>query len=215
MLKDRLRRCAALAGSGDALARKTGIPRRTLETYLSGHAEPKASRLATITETVGVSGHWLLTGEGGEEPPPPVSLSADRFEMIPVVGTVESGPAGRPAGSPDSEDHLVFCRDWLERRGLDKDTLVVIESHGDSMYPTITDGAALLVDTSDQEVRQEGIYALFANGTLVTRRVQIDLEDGLIVKSDNAAYQEQYLPPDKRGQLTVYGRVVWVGNLLA
>jgi len=63
-LKDRIRICADIAGSGDALAKSTGIPRRTLESYLSGNAEPKASRLEAIVRAVGVSGHWLLTGEG-------------------------------------------------------------------------------------------------------------------------------------------------------
>lgn len=67
-LSQRIRRCAELAGSGDALAQKAAIPRRTLETYLSGEAEPKASRLAAIADAAGVSLNWLVTGEGPEEP---------------------------------------------------------------------------------------------------------------------------------------------------
>lgn len=60
----RLRRCACLVGSGDQLARETGIPRRTLETYLSGGAEIKVQRMAQIAQVSGVSMTWLATGNG-------------------------------------------------------------------------------------------------------------------------------------------------------
>lgn len=46
------------------MADKTGIARRTLENYFSGRSEPKGAALASIAKVVGVSGHWLLTGEG-------------------------------------------------------------------------------------------------------------------------------------------------------
>lgn len=61
---ERLRKCAEVVGSGDELARKAEIPRSTLETYLTGKADPKAERLAAICYATGVSGHWLLTGNG-------------------------------------------------------------------------------------------------------------------------------------------------------
>lgn len=63
-LSDRLRACARIAGSGNALADKAGIARRTLENYFSGRSEPKGAALASIAKAVGVNGHWLLTGEG-------------------------------------------------------------------------------------------------------------------------------------------------------
>ncbi len=63
-LADRLRKCAELVGSGDELARRSGIPRSTLETYFTGKTEPKADRLAEICYLCGVDGHWLLTGRG-------------------------------------------------------------------------------------------------------------------------------------------------------
>jgi transcriptional regulator with XRE-family HTH domain len=84
----RLRQCAQLAGSGDELARKASVPRRTLETYLSGDAEPKASRLFALARAVGVSLDWLATGEG------PMMLS-DRAGKGRGLGVIEGG--GRPA----------------------------------------------------------------------------------------------------------------------
>lgn len=61
---ERLRKCVEIAGNGDKLARKSAIPRRSLEYYLSGESFPKADRLEVIVKATGVNGHWLLTGEG-------------------------------------------------------------------------------------------------------------------------------------------------------
>jgi len=63
-LTARIRQCAEIAGSGASLARTAGIPRRTLENYLSGDNEPKASALAAIAKATGVDSRWLLYGEG-------------------------------------------------------------------------------------------------------------------------------------------------------
>lgn len=81
-LFDRLRQCAKMAGSGDRLAQKAAIPRRTLETYLAGRVEPKASRLVAIARAVGVSLDWLLVGAG---PMRPVTATDQS------VGTTEFG----------------------------------------------------------------------------------------------------------------------------
>lgn len=43
-LAERIRKYAKLTGSNDNLARLAGIPRRTLEYYLTGAREPKASK---------------------------------------------------------------------------------------------------------------------------------------------------------------------------
>ncbi len=63
-LAERIRECAKMVGSGDALAQKAAIPRRTLETYLSGDAEPKTLRLVAISRASDVHIEWLATGNG-------------------------------------------------------------------------------------------------------------------------------------------------------
>ena len=62
-LADRIRLCADSVGGGSELSRRTGIPRRTLENYLTGR-EPQTSRIAQIAEAAGVSLDWLITGKG-------------------------------------------------------------------------------------------------------------------------------------------------------
>lgn len=94
-LHERIRKCAEMAGSGHALADKTGIPRRTLETYLSGNAEPKASRVLSIAKAAGVSLEWLLTGNGPIRRSPVgchanIDLHIDIALLEEVLNTIEA-----------------------------------------------------------------------------------------------------------------------------
>lgn len=45
-------------------SRKTGIPYRTLQNYLSGQRSPSTENLQKITAQLGANINWLLTGEG-------------------------------------------------------------------------------------------------------------------------------------------------------
>lgn len=63
-LSERLRECAQRVGGGNELARKTGIPRRTLENYLSGNTEPVPSRLLAIAQAAGADLMWVIAGSG-------------------------------------------------------------------------------------------------------------------------------------------------------
>jgi transcriptional regulator with XRE-family HTH domain len=89
-LAGRLRICAKLAGSGDELSRKAAIPRRTLETYLTGEAEPKISRLIAIADAAGVSLQWLATGE---LPVHTMKRLAGFREDVGRYGSADSAPA--------------------------------------------------------------------------------------------------------------------------
>lgn len=66
-LADRIRECAEHVGSGNELSRLTGIPRGTLERYMTGR-EPRAAQLLAIARSANVSLDWLITGEGGRRP---------------------------------------------------------------------------------------------------------------------------------------------------
>lgn len=70
-LSEKLRECASMVGGGNELARKTGIPRRTLENYLNGNTEPVPSRLIAIAEAAGADLLWLMAGSGEFRPAQP------------------------------------------------------------------------------------------------------------------------------------------------
>lgn len=90
-MRQRIRECARLVGSGDELARRSGVPRRTLETYLSGRSEPKATGLALIAGAAGVSLDWLLLGKGAAVATglPSADDTPDKLDTVLLTGVIE------------------------------------------------------------------------------------------------------------------------------
>lgn len=102
-LAERIKKCAHIAGSGDALAQKAAIPRRTLETYLSGEAEPKTTRMVAIARAANVSVEWLATGEGemkraADNKPPVVNYGLLQAAELAVHLFLEQEEAIAPPG---------------------------------------------------------------------------------------------------------------------
>jgi len=231
MISSRLRQCASMVGSGDALAKQSGIPRRTLETYMSGKVEPKASRILAICQAAGVNAHWLLSGEGPDKVIP--DYFSDDHQMIMAL---RADPLPAPPSMEETvEDHAKISESmddgiseramsrhenypfpvpaqWLKRQGLLGLPLTLIECRGDGMLPTIAEGALVAVDTSDRSLTREGLFMLMINDALTPRRIQIDLDKRICVRTDNPAYQDQTLSFEDAQQLAVHGAVVSITN---
>jgi len=228
-LADRIRRCAEIAGSGDALAQKAGIPRSTLETYLTGKAEPKALRIVAIARAADVSIEWLASGDGEERPaiqtptmPAPVAKYGDAsgrdgdFVMVPRYDVHGSAGTGELIHSEQVVDYLAFRADWVRNAlGVAHKDLALISVKGDSMEPTLSNGDLILVDTGARRVEDSAIYVLKTGEGLFVKRLQHKLSGEVIVKSDNAdKYEPEIYEPEAATHLSVVGRVVWAGRRL-
>jgi phage repressor protein C with HTH and peptisase S24 domain len=220
-LASRIRKCADLVGSGDALAQKAAIPRRTLETYLAGKAEPKAGRIAAIAKAAGVNLEWLATGEGPmrrEDVEQAKALAEQekdlwQFELVPRYEVEAAAGGGRVVERESEIGRLAFRKDWIRQKGWQPKDLVVIRIIGDSMEPTIKDGALALVNTAEEMPAADGIYVLSIDGHLVAKRLQLDLAGGgIYIRSDNPAYETQHLSSREVDDLFIVGRVVWAGQ---
>ena len=206
-LAGRIRTCAEMAGSGDELARITGIPRRTLEYYLSGEHEPKVSRCLQIAAAVGVNAGWLVSGlgpmhvEGSEAP-------CCRRQQLPLLDM--GHPCPPPGKLPDSS-HLWVAISCLSLIGLQSHNLCAIIMRGDSMAPTIHPGDLLLIDQDNQRLIDGQLFALADGDTLLVKRLQHQLGGGVRIISDNPHYPEI---ETSASALNILGQVIWKGGLL-
>ena len=219
LLSKRIRACAAMAGSGDELARIAEIPRRTLESYLSGKSEPKAMRLASIVKATGVSANWLLTGEGTmmEDGSPVESQTEEEilkeYALIPGYNIQVSAGAGAfPEQNEKPSRKLAFRHKWLRFRGLREKDLVLVFAKGDSMEPTISDNNTLLIDTSQRDLQDGNIYVIRTDGHLIVKRVQQLLNKNILFISDNKTYKEMEISPQDLNDLEIIGKVAWIGK---
>jgi phage repressor protein C with HTH and peptisase S24 domain len=119
---------------------------------------------------------------------------------------------GDPIESEQIVDYLAFRADWVKTRlNTEPRNLLLIETIGDSMSPTLEDSDLLLVDLTEPRFKHDGIYVLRRECDLAVRRVQRRADGNLLVTSDNSAYESLIVARD---ELRVVGRVIWISGRL-
>ena len=113
-----------------------------------------------------------------------------------------------------SETHkLKFRKSSLRNKGLLDHSLEIYYGRGDSMEPHIRDGAALLVDRSDTEPRDDAIFILESDDGAIAKRLR-DLGGRWFVDSDNRSDPKwrKPVPMDGKRHFTIVGRVRWIAS---
>ncbi|WP_341958491.1 S24 family peptidase [Pseudomonas sp. RC10] len=212
-LAGRIRQCAEIAGSGDELARLTGIPRRTLEYYLIGQSEPKIGRCVEIAKAVGVDVGWLATGEGVQFHERDLDFADDGGHIFLSVFDAHCGSAnsGWPGAVPVIEQ-LVFTAGYLKARNLNSETLAAIKVEGDSMSGLLNEGDTLMFDRSRSRLEGEAVYVIRLNDRLQPKRLQRRLDGSVQIISENNSYRDIVVPEEGLTHLDILGRVVWAGG---
>lgn len=125
--------------------------------------------------------------------------------------SVSAGPGVIPSAE-QSSDGLMFPRPWLLRRGIAADLSGLVKVKGDSMAPTIQDGATVLLQFQPS-ITTEGVYVFRRDGQVFVKRLH-PLEiapDGrptsVAVISDNSEYPPEVLAGAALGEVRIIGRV--------
>lgn len=140
-------------------------------------------------------------------------LAEEGFALVPRYNVQGSMGGGAVLHSEQVVDHLAFRTEWVRSElRANPANLVLISAVGDSMLPTLSSGDLLLVDKSEYKIRDDAIYVISVNGSLLVKRVQLLLDGTVIIRSDNPAYQPQTVKQPDIEDLKVVGRVVWVGR---
>ena len=219
-LAQRIRECADLCGGVGALAQKSAIPRRTLDSYLAGGSEAKWSNLCAVAKAANVNWQWLMDGTGPmtgvfvrEESPSYSINKEDDYAFIPGYSIQVSAGLGITTDDESVTRRLAFRRNWLKFRGLNEKELVVVFAKGDSMEPTISDNNTIMVDTSDAVPQDGRMYVIRVDGHLLVKRTQIVPGQGVQLLSDNKDYPPMLVKMIEGDEsIQFIGRVVWIGK---
>lgn len=199
----------------DEFAALIGTTQRTLSRYESDETDLKAPVIARLAE-IGCNMEWLITG----------AASAGESSMLTQAQTL--GPqmvdlpvydarfsAGKGRLPPDSEDKqwLSLPEDWVRRAtGRNPKNIIKALAEGDSMAPTIGDGAELLIDKTDDRLANGKIYALNVDGQLIVKRIHRPVKGGIVLISDNKEYPAEEISADSQTEIQIIGQVVWSGR---
>jgi transcriptional regulator with XRE-family HTH domain len=151
----RLRELTREFGSRYALAKATGIPQSSLQSYETG-TKPGMDALVHLARVGNVDLNWLVRGAG--EMRPPGMLPGAVFADILVVDQYE-------LGTPEAMEAIIgqipFSRHSLEKRGIKEPThktLLVVEA-GSKLW-SIKPGDLVLIDRSQAKLSRDGVYLL-------------------------------------------------------
>lgn len=209
-----------VANSADAkspaqVARRLNVSPQVLNNWEARGISKDGSLLAQ--QVFGCNANWLVTGDGmpystvREDP----ATYGDRAEWEEILGmNVKAALGDGSVAEEYAETHrLKFRAESLRRKRLSPDRLAVIYGKGDSMLPTIKDGDALLVDTSDRTPKDGKIYVITYGGDLLAKRL-IDLGGRWFIDSDNKADPKWSKPKPLDGTkgVEIHGRVRWIGS---
>lgn len=231
-LADRVwQRMRQLGLSQDDVAERAGMSQPAVSKICKGQSK-RTRFLLELAAALECRPEWLKDGKGDVEvfPPPPGSdldtplPSEQRFPRTPHENDYALVPqysVKGACGDGHMNDHvevkggLAFKRDWLATLGVKPEDAVVIYASGDSMAPTIQDGAVILIDCSQREVRPGKTYAFLAGEDVRIKRVFQSLSGVWRLASDNpdkARYPDEEI--HNPYELSVIGRCVWQGGAL-
>jgi SOS-response transcriptional repressor LexA len=191
---------------------------RMLQVPIAEFSPTLAGRIGDMATSLKVSDGYEVYATGGPhlvEGPTPKAANQD-YTSVPRFSARAAAGNGHDNPHVEVGKSLAFRTDWLRAKGLSLKNLQVIQADGHSMWPTISDGDAFLVDTAQIDPVHEGVFVLQSatEGTVVKRLIRAP-EDNWIVRSDNpdkSLYEDRYFLRIEFNEQRIIGRVVWRGG---
>lgn len=209
------------------LSARTGIGYSTIAELENGGMKG-STKLHLIADVLGVHARWFETGK----PPKyrkdstpflrPISVWNDPGDLPPESTVLlpkldyylSAGNGGPDPNAVERTDKsLPFSASWAKAQGWSPKTHYTMMAKGESMEPTIQDGAPVVIDTSSKGIRSGKVYAILVDGDPLLKRL-VKLPGGRVqVQSDNPA--KEYAPYEvAERDLEVIGRAVWTPTSL-
>lgn len=145
------------------------------------------------------------------------SPSTENFISIPRYRIFAECGTGYLNDHVEVDGGLAYRRDWLAGMGWDPAYLRVLYGKKDSMWPTISDGAVLLLYLKENNPVSGMIYLLNWFGEERIKRLFKDGNSAFRITSDNpnkALYPDEHIDFAKETGVSIIGRIVWQGGLL-
>lgn len=145
--------------------------------------------------------------------PGDVRIGDDEYSLIPRYEVNVSAGAGLLPISEDAASRVAFSRTWLIQNRINADLAGLVRVSGDSMAPTIPDGALVLVHCPEMFLEREGIYAFSRSGeAFIKRLVPVDRRpDGqatsLVIISDSGNFPPEVVTGPDLNEIRIVGRI--------
>lgn len=227
----RARIAEAIGGRSGALAfeKATGgrFRRTTVQRWIDGGTWPDISELKAFAEATGRPFEWFF----GLEKPEPVILPPPETSLIPVLDVQASAGPGCVADVVRADGEIAFPLYFLKRLLGDRAHSARLESlraRGDSMAPTIANGALIIIDRSQRDLpdppkngtkrrvaQKSPIFVFYHGGDLRLKRLQrLDGEHIAVISDNNDEFPVEIIRLGRVDAIKIIGKVIWWDNRL-
>lgn len=180
--------------------------------YLTERREIGEKFARHVEQALRLPARWFDDPNAGEEEFPREPSEED-FALIPQYTARGGCGPGALNGHVEVRGGLSFRREWLARLRVQPDQAVVVYAQGESMEPTIHDGAVVMLDLSRAEPSNGRVFALLVESEVRIKRVFRLISGGWKLSSDNpdkSRYPDEVVSDLQA--VTVIGLVVWQGG---
>jgi phage repressor protein C with HTH and peptisase S24 domain len=217
-------RMGELGLTQEALADLVGVSQVAIGKICRG--ETKRPRVMhQLAKALHTTTDWLVEGTGQKvvalpglapDSESPVELWEDPtpregFIMCKkVLIHASAGNGGYSYETLENAKPMMFSVDWANRRGVKEENLIAMYARGDSMEPTISNGASIVVDMAQTSVSEGKLYVIVYGSDVRVKRLYSLPDGGLRIVSDNHyLYPPIELTPAQTEHIRVIGRVIW------
>jgi len=186
----------------------------------------KTSKISELSAAIEVSPSTIRTWRGRNKIPESAFRKAELLAQnvpnrntdtrinLPFYKVSASAGDGSLVESEEQTHLISFEPEWLNKEiGVNPNDVFLMLVDGDSMYPTLKNGAMIMVNRNLNGV-SDGIYVMRYENNLLVKRLQ-SLPGGIIkVKSDNNMYEPWEINKKHLNgtDIELIGRVVWSGQ---
>lgn len=182
-------------GSTASLARASGCTPTNLSRWKAGTRVPSVTEFSPVLDAVGMKIVY-----------PDENLAA--YDLIPKVSAKAGAGALSLETSGDHEGLYAFRKDFLAMQHISAKNSVLLDVVGQSMEPLLREGDTVLIDQSDREIRNEGIYLVTLFETLLIKQVFLGIGQ-IILHSLNPTHTDIFVKEGDIDQLIIHGRMRW------
>lgn len=134
--------------------------------------------------------------------------NTEDFIQIKRYAAEASAGHGSHLSGQEGTGHYAFNQRWLDRRGLNANSLSVISVRGDSMEPDLYENDLLLLDHAQTDLKDSHIYAVHFSDGLYVKRIQHLPEGQIHLISKNQDYPPITVKHPMADGIQIIGRVV-------
>lgn len=191
--------------------KRIGMTMQGIQKWEKGKSKPQQSTIKALISTFNVNPDWLLNGTGEMF----LNNANNKQEQSDIISIPYYPEVSAAAGSVA----LVYDENSVKHLQISSaiinistgDNVCLINATGNSMQPVIDDRDLLLVDLSNKDFIDEGIYVVRLENTLLVKRLQ-KIPNGIMLISDNPQYEKIILNSDNfnENDAAIIGKVISV-----